>query len=56
MRGSALDRLGWFPRSSVGFRAATLQHSRLQQDRVKRIPQVMRDDAEHVISQLRGID
>ncbi len=40
----------------LGLRAVTLECPCLQQDRGKRIPQVMRHDAEHLIAELRGLD
>ena len=55
-RGGAVDRLPRLPRSPFGLRAASLQCRCLHQDRGQRIAQVVSHDAEHLITELGGLD
>jgi hypothetical protein len=43
-------------RTPLGIGAVTLEGRRVQQNRGKRIPEVMRHDTEHLIAELGGID
>ena len=56
MRLAASSMASSVLRSPFGFWAVTLEGRCLHQDRGKRIPQVMSHDAEHLITELGGMD
>ena len=55
-RGRAVDRFTPLLRTPLGIGAATREGRRVQQNRGQWIPEVMRHGAEHVITELGGID